>query len=670
MEGETNKSEVAAMGGSRSVFLSYASHDADTANSVCQFLESHGVSCWLAPRDVKPGAQYADAIVRAINEAEALVLVLSASAVGSDHVAREVERAASKHKAIIAFRIDGVALNPGLEYFLSNSQWIDVAALGMPAALAKLQGAVGQGAAQTEVSDADFPGRRKRRRLAVVAAAGLGVGVAVALGVHFLAIKPGAQAPAGVAAAPGANSPSTVPISDKSIAVLPFVDMSEKKDQEYFADGIAEEILDLLAKVPGLTVIGRTSSFHFKGANEDLRSIGATLNAAYILEGSVRKSGDQLRITAQLINTKTGTHEWSETYDRHVDDVLKLQDAIALAVVRELQLTVAPDYLQKRSAVKNAEAYDLLLRGRHAGDRLDREGLDEAATLFQRALDLDPTSVDAAASLAWTFDAQGEWGMRPPAQAFEQARQAAAVALKLDPKNVLGHFVLARIHIVYDWDWVVAAREFEQVAGLAAGKGDALDSEALLPLALGRWDDALRKINAALAQDPLDPPSLFILTEIQTRRRHYPEAEAAMRRALNIRPTQAFAHFTLGLVMLALDNPNGALLEMQEETSEFGQLEGLAIANYALHRVAESDAALSRMLKEQETGNALGIAEVYAFRGQLDDAMQWIDRAFIQKDVGLYAIKGDPPLKNLESDQRFKAFLQKMNLPVRDDVAD
>jgi tetratricopeptide (TPR) repeat protein len=376
----------------------------------------------------------------------------------------------------------------------------------------------------------------------------------------------------------------------------------------------------------------------------------------------VRNSGDQVRITAQLINTRSGAHEWSETYDRPIGDVLKLQDAIAAAVVRELQLTVAPGYLQKRSSVNNGEAYDLMLRGRHAGDRLDREGLDEAATLFQRALDLDRTSVDAAASLAWTYDAQGEWGMRPPTEAFEQARQAAEVALKLDPNNVLAHFVLARIHIVHDWDWAAAAQEFERVAGLSAGKGDALDSEALLPLALGRWDDALTKINAAIAQDPLDPPSLFILTEIQTRRRHFPEAQAAMRRALNIRPTQAFAHFTLGLVMLALDKPDSALLEMQAETSEFGQLEGLAITNYALHRVAESDTALSRMINEQATGNALGVAEVYAFRGQLDDAMQWIERAFIQKDVGLYAIKGDPPLKNLAGDPRYKAFLKKMNL--------
>ena len=148
---------------------------------------------------------------------------------------------------------------------------------------------------------------------------------------------------------------------------------------------MAEEILDLLAKIPGLTVIGRTSSFQFKGKNEDLRTIGAKLNVAYVLEGSVRNSGDQVRITAQLINTRTGTHEWSETYDRPIGDVLRLQDAIAAAVVRELQLTVVPGYLNSRLTLKSAEAYDLMLRGRHAGDRWDKEGLDEAVALFQQA---------------------------------------------------------------------------------------------------------------------------------------------------------------------------------------------------------------------------------------------------------------------------------------------
>jgi TolB-like protein len=453
-------------------------------------------------------------------------------------------------------------------------------------------------------------------------------------------------------------------ISDNSIAVLPFADMSEKKDQEYFGDGMAEEILDLLAKIPGLKVIGRTSSFQFKGRDVDLRTIGTQLNAAHVLEGSVRKSGDQLRITAQLINTRTGTHEWSETYDRHLDDVLKLQDAIAAAVVRELQLTVDSQDLDSRSAaLKDAEAYDLILRGRHALDRFDKEGLDEAVTLFQQALDRDPTSADAAAALAWTYDSQGEWNFVAPAAAFEQARRAAEKALSREPKSALAHYVLGRIHIAYDWDWAAAEREFQQVAALAPGKGDARDSEALLSVALGRWADALRQVKAALAQDPLDPPSLYVLTEVQMRLNHLAEAEAAMRRALDIRPTLGGGHYLLGLVLLARGNRDAALVEMQREEADSGATAGLAIVNFDLGKKAESDTDLARMVKEHADDNAFDIAEVFAFRGQSDEAMHWLERAYVQKDPSLYWIKAEMPQKTLASDPRFKAFLRKMNLP-------
>ncbi len=246
-------------------------------------------------------------------------------------------------------------------------------------------------------------------------------------------------------------------------------------------------------------MIGRTSSFQFKGKNEDLRSIGTKLNAAHVLEGSVRNSGDQVRITAQLINTRTGAHEWSETYDRHIGDVLNLQDAISAAVVRELQLTVAPGYLGSRSTVKSAEAYDLILRGRHAADRLDTEGIDEAATLFQQALDRNPTSADAAAGLAQTHTfCKRKWAPWAPAVGFERARQAATDALMWDPINVLAHVVMARIHFLYDWVWAAAERELQQAMTIAPGNADVLYGEAQLSQIIGRTDDALRQIKALL----------------------------------------------------------------------------------------------------------------------------------------------------------------------------
>jgi transcriptional activator of cad operon len=235
-------------------------------------------------------------------------------------------------------------------------------------------------------------------------------------------------------------------VVDRSIAVLPFVDMSEKKDQEYFADGMAEEILDLLATIPALKVIGRTSSFQFKGKNEDLRAIGVKLGVAYVLEGSVRKSGNRVRVAAQLIDSKDGTHRWSGTYDRDMGDVLKLQEEIAAGLVRALQITIGADSMQSRHALANPEGYNLYLRGRYALNRYDKDGFDEAARYFKQALELDPTSATTAAWLSWTFELQGEWGFAAPAVAFEQARRAAETALQRDPTLALPHVVLGGIH--------------------------------------------------------------------------------------------------------------------------------------------------------------------------------------------------------------------------------
>ena len=643
------------------IFVSYASSDAAVAGALVELLERNGISCWIAPRDVKAGALYADAIVRAISGAKALVLVLSESAIGSSHVGKEVERASSKKRPIIALRIDNARLTPALEYFLSESQWIEAQSENKDPAYASLINAIqeperaapGISPAVPPSGHTSPPGRRNRILLVAVLAV-VAVALAALLVDKFWPAKH-------IAAEQRATSATGV-ISDKSIAVLPFTDMSEKKNQEYLADGVADEILNSLAKIRGLTVIGRTSSFQFKGRNEDLRAIGAKLNAAYVLEGSVRYSGDTVRVTAQLINARTGAHEWSETYDRQISDVLKLQDAVAAAVARELQLTVAPGDMDLRAAVRSAEAYDLYLRGRHAYDRNDSEGADEAATLFQRALDRDPTFADAAAGLAATYVVKVMVGSLAPIDGFEQARRAAAAALKLDPKSAEAHAVLGSIHIFYDWDWVAAERELQQAMAVAPGNVDVQSVEATLLYTLGHWDDALRQIKAALAQDPLNPDTLNLLSTIQDFRGHLPEAEAAMRRVLDIRPTYGYGHYNLGLLLLGRGDRDAALLEIQQELIDDGRQQGLAIVYWALGRKADADVALAGMLKEQG-GGTRRIAEVYAFRGQSDEAVHWLERAYAQKEPYLYYIKGDRLLKNLRSDPRFKAILRKMNLP-------
>jgi TolB-like protein/Flp pilus assembly protein TadD len=634
------------------VFVSYASQDAAVANSIVESLEGQGLKCWIAPRDVKPGAQYADAIVRAINEAKALVLVMSGSAVDSTHVAREVERAASKRKPIIPFRIDAAALNPELEYFLSNSQWIDVPKLGMPAALAKLKDAVGQGSGVSlSETTAGEPVVGTKKRIAIAATAVVvALGIAVGSGLYFWSSKHVAQAP------------SVVAITDKSIAVLPFVDMSEKKDQEYFADGMAEEIIDLLVKIPGLKVISRTSSFQFKGKTEDLRSIATQLGVAYVLEGSVRKSGDHLRVTAQLIDSRDGTHLFSQTYDRDLSDVLKMQDEIALALVRALQIEVDVGDFVSRPALRNTEAYTTYLQGWHADDRADQQGLEQAVSNFQRALELDPTFAAADVGLADAYFDLGIFGFMPPAMAFEKARHAAEDALRLDPKLGVAHAQLGDIHRAYDRDWTAAAKELKQAQDLAPNDSAVLFTSAALPWTLGRWDDALKLTNAALARDPLNPTGYENLSQIQLRRGRLADAEEAQRRALAIRPTGIGDHYLLGLVLLARGEREVALAEMLKESDDQMRLGGSAMAYFTLGRKVDSDAALAQMIKSP-THRPFFISSVYAFRGQMEEALKWLDTSAMQGESALLLLKSQPMFDKLEGDPRYKAFLKKINLP-------
>jgi TolB-like protein/Tfp pilus assembly protein PilF len=641
----------------RDVFVSYASQDAALAQKVCSALEATGFRCWIAPRDVVPGTLYADGIVGAIDESRILVLILSKDGVASAHVGKELERATSKRHPIIALRLDTAPLTRAFEYFLNESQWIDVGSGNTDAAIETLVAAVGK---HLSPGTATSPASANRastvhRKTAMPRRAIAAAVVAVVLaGVYVLVDK---------ASHSKHETPGTVVFSDKSIAVLPFTDMSEKKDQEYFADGMAEEIIDLLVKIPGLKVISRTSSFQFKGKTADLRSIGTQLGVAYVLEGSVRKSGDRLRVTAQLIDSRNGTHLFSQNYDRVLSDVLKMQDEIADTLVRALQIEMSSDGIASRPALRNTDAYTLYLQGQHAFDRFDQQGFEQAASYFQQALDLDPSLAIAASKLAAAYMVLGEWGFMPPAVAFEPARRAEELALKLDHNLADAHAGLGRIHGVYDWDWSAADRELKLAQALAPNDARILFVGALQSLSTGHWDEALKLVNASLTQDPLNPSGYFVLYQVQLRRGRSAEAEAAIRRTLAISPTFSRAHFYLGRVLLAHNQPEAALTEMQKEGDDATRLGGSAMAYFALRRKADSDEALAQMLKDQAKHNPFYIAQVYAFRGESDEAFKWLDRAYEQKDLSLSHIKGDVPFKTLESDPRYKAFLKKMNLP-------
>jgi TolB-like protein/DNA-binding winged helix-turn-helix (wHTH) protein/thioredoxin-like negative regulator of GroEL len=460
--------------------------------------------------------------------------------------------------------------------------------------------------------------------------------------------------------APGkGQTPATgVVAGDKSIAVLPFTDMSEKKDQEYFADGMAEEIINLLVKVPGLKVISRTSSFQFKGKNTDLRTIGTQLGVVYVLEGSVRKFGDRLRVTAQLVNSRDGSQLWSQTYDRDLSDVLKMQDEIAASLVRALQIEVTSHFVS-RPALRNAEAYTAYLKGLHALDRFDQQGLEQAASDFQRALHLDPSFAAAAGNLADVYFFLGVFGSMP--SWVDQARNAAELALKLDPNHAGAHAVLGNIDMVY-WDWSGAERELNRARALAPNDARILFALAVYSQVMGRWDDALKLANNCLEEDPLDPRCNLLLSRIQASQGRAADAEAAAHRALEISPTANTAHRTLGEVLLARKQPEAALAEFLKEPYEADHLDGSAMAYFAMGRKADSDAALAQVIKSHPD-DAFGIAEIYAFRSESDAAFKWLDRAYAQKDPRLSFIKGDRLFQSVEGDPRYKAFLKQMNLP-------
>jgi TolB-like protein/tetratricopeptide (TPR) repeat protein len=656
-----------ASGSTPPVFISYASQDAAVAAALVEALERHGIACWIAPRDVKAGALYADAIVRAISGAKAFVLVLSESAIASSHVSKEIERASSKKRPIIALRMDAAPLTPALEYFLSESQWVEAQAGNIDAACVKLIDAIREpvrGAPETPVAvppgtsaGAASAVHPKSRRNWILLVAGIALVAALAALVDKFW-------PAKHAAAEEPATPATNVVSDKSIAVLPFTDMSEKKDQEYFGDGMAEEIINLLAKVPDLKVIGRTSSFQFRGKQLDARSIGTVLGVAHLLEGSVRRSGTAVRVTAQLLSTRDGAHEWSETYETTFDDVLKVQDEIAASLARALEIAVGDVQIPVARTV-NPAAYDLFLKGMYALDLFTKEGCDEAIGLFTQALQIDPKFAPAAGGIAWAYDHIGQNGWLPTELAFQRARTYALRALEIDPKLGAAHTALAGIYLVYDWDWAAAQREIDTAFALGGRNSAGLTVAGRVASATDPGSErAASLLHEAIALDPLNAEAHIVLGYwVYARTGRFVEAERSIRRGLQISPNWGSGHYFLAIDLLMLGRLDKATEEAKKETSQDGQFEALSEIYHAQHRESDSDAALDQAIRINADNWAAAIAMVYAFRGEADHASQWLGRAYAQHDEELYLIKGDPQLRNIEGDPRYKAFLRKMNLP-------
>jgi TolB-like protein len=646
------------------IFISYASQDASVADAVVRALERAGLKCWISPRDVIPGALYADEIVRAINEAKVVVLILSEQSVASPHVGKEIERASSKRRRIVALRTDSASLTRAFEYFLSESQWIDVGSGGMEAAAARLVDAVRRHLAPASAIEPSVAPQRRtldresatpRRRLILMASATL-----LAMVLAYFVVEKSWLSKHSTADQQSTGTARVV--NDKSIAVLPFADLSEKKDQEYFADGMAEEIQNLLTKIPGLRVFGRTSSFQFKGHTEDLHAIGEKLGTAYVVEGSVRRGGSRIRVTAQLFDSRSGIQLWAESYDREFGDVLALQDQIATNIARALQLAVATDDAQLLRQLKNPEAYALYLRGRSAYDR-GEEGLREAQANFEQVLALEPTFSRAAEALALTDLGLIGDSVVTSGIGWPHAVSAAKLALRLDSRSAFAHVILGLKLATYDYDWAGAAAELDAALATKSRDPVVLYNSAWLAFDVGRYEDAVRLEDASLALDPLNPDSLQNGAITHYMLGHLDVAERAFRKSLEVSPTFAGSHGFLGKILLVRGQPREALKEMEAELSSERDAD-LALVYHALGRRSESDAALARAKDARREFDPIDIAVVHAYRGEVGQAFEWLDKAIAARDITLvHTLAHEPLLASLRADPRYSALLHKMQLP-------
>jgi TolB-like protein/Flp pilus assembly protein TadD len=459
----------------------------------------------------------------------------------------------------------------------------------------------------------------------------------------------------------GASSPQLA-----SIAVLPFADLSPDRDQEYFCDGMTEEIIDALAKVNGFRVVARTSSFAFKGKQQDIREIGKKLNVATVLEGSVRKDGNRLRVTAQLNSVADGYHLWSETYERELKDVFTVQDEISRAIVDTLQLKLANSARQPRPPSENVEAYDLYLQGRYHWSRWRSEGAERAIEYFQQAIQKDPNYAAAYSGLADSYAWMGFFGALPPNVAMPKARQAALKALALDDTLAAAHTSLGYVKSLHEFDWPGAEREFKRALQLNAGDSDAHFGYGITYLApTGRLDEAVREMQTARDLDPLSPITNTYLGLAYHLVGNRALSAAQLRKALELDP--GFVEARLELANLSLDDRDfevfNSELDLAKELAPESRIDLMRALGHALQ--GKKTEALQLVHKwERPPGGVFvrstAIANVYAALGDKAQMYTWLDRAYADRDGMLAFMSSQGVYRPYRSEPRFIALRKKL----------
>ena len=685
-DGEVPSSPATDSVATRDVFISYASQDDATANAVVHVLERHGINCWIAPRDVAPGALYADEIINAINRTQVVVLVLSESAIASPHVRKEVERASSKGRGIVTLRTDAAPLTAALEYFLSESQWIDLGSEGTDAAFARLVEAVRRrptrpsgipakaspARAHLQWKPAEI--RKHWKRVGALAT------VLVIVFAWYIVDK--SRAPArdrssdattaapladGLAGAtPGAKADAFAP-PPHSIAVLPFVNMSGDPSQDYFSDGISEELLNALARISELQVAARTSSFSFKGKDVDIPTIAHKLNVAAVLEGSVRRAGSTVRITAQLINAVNGFHLWSQTYDKNLADILKLQSDVATSVAQQLKIQLVGEETRtiELGGTRNPDAYDAFLRGVHLLLRGDTDEPGNKATVaaFDQAIALDPSYALAYSGRAAAVANLAAFNAKPGERARlrEQAREAAERGVTLAPELGKPHLVLAQIRANFFWDYAGAARELNRAIALEPGSASVQSAFASIYSLLGRSEAAIEAAHRAVLLDSQDVAARILLGQCFLEAHRFDEALAALQDAKAFNPGSHHVQQLITLALLASGHTQQARQQCESPSTALDEdfrHHCLALAYHKLGSKADADRELAQLKALNGDDSAYGYAQIYAQRGDNVKALQWLSKAerlrlpsmeLVRVDWQLDPIRDEPQFKLIEA---------------------
>jgi TolB-like protein len=655
---------------SRSVFLSYASQDAEAAQRICEALRAAGIQVFLDQSELRGGDAWDQKIRHEIHDCALFIPIVS------QHTQERLEgyfrhewmlaterrhHMAEQKAFLVPVVIDGTTDRDAIVPDLFRAvQWTRLPGGETPPAFVERVQRLLSGEASTPIRASvsareRAPKSSRSKRILPVAVAGvIAVALLVILGFFGLERLRGSR-------------PS---VQGESIAVLPLANESGEASQQYFSDGISEDLITALSQFPGLKVIGRSSAFQFRDSREDSRSIGAKLGVAHLLEGSVRRSGEMVRVSAELIDTADGSTQWSERYDRPYRDLFALQDEITRAVAEALRAKLLlGEYAAAQSdrpPSGSLEAYTAYLQGRFYYFRATEAGYRKAIEYYTQATRLDPRYALAwsALSVAWTGLSFVFLDVAPAQEANLKAREAADHALALSPDLAAAHIARANQLQLADFDWRGAEAEYRRALALAPN-----DSEAKFFLGkqlaiYGEAEPAIDLTRQALATEPLRANWYAWLALYFSGLNRLDEAERAIRRAIEIQPAAVTFHWVLTIIEVQRGNAQAALEAAQQEPPGSWQDIALALARQIGGDRSAADGALRMLIEKDGVGNAHKIAEVYALRNDANATFEWLNRAWSNRDAGIAFLLFDPFILRYKDDPRFAAFCRKARLPV------